>query len=148
MENKFGINPQILGFAEEYIEKGRKDVLRELNKAVVIFGSKIDPNIILNKIINKFGLINEGVKSEDFSPKNRSMHLDNLWGLKSSLEFYGTIKSAKSSLNYLGYDINCGKESSGPYQIKKEEFRKNFETVEEVVEFTKDKLERMILKLI
>lgn len=56
MELHFGTDPEIIKFAEKYIRGGRKDVLRELNRAVVVFGSKIDSDIIINKLQVKFNL--------------------------------------------------------------------------------------------
>jgi curved DNA-binding protein CbpA len=50
----FGTNQQILKFAKELIFRNQKDAAKELNKAVNLLGSEVDPNIIIQKIEKKF----------------------------------------------------------------------------------------------
>ena len=60
LENKFlsryfGANQKILKFAKELIMRNQKDAARELNKAINLLGSDVDPNIIIEKIVDKYG---------------------------------------------------------------------------------------------
>jgi DnaJ-class molecular chaperone len=50
----FGQNLQILNFAKELILRNQKSAAKELNKAVSLLGSDVDPKIIIKKIVDKF----------------------------------------------------------------------------------------------
>jgi curved DNA-binding protein CbpA len=50
LEKYFGTNKVILEFAKELIFSGDKKSAKELNRAVDLLGSEIDPKIIINKI--------------------------------------------------------------------------------------------------
>jgi curved DNA-binding protein CbpA len=50
----FGTNKKIIQFAKELIRKNRRDMARELNIAVNLLGSNIEPNVIIKRIIDKF----------------------------------------------------------------------------------------------
>jgi len=54
LQRYFGTNKKIVQFAKELISKNRKDMARELNIAVQLLGSNIDPNIIIDRILLKF----------------------------------------------------------------------------------------------
>lgn len=54
LQKYFGTNKKIIQFAKELIRKNRKDMARELNIAVNLLGSNIEPNVIIKKIIDKF----------------------------------------------------------------------------------------------
>ncbi len=54
LEKYFGTNKKIIQFAKELIRKNRKDMAKELNIAVQLLGSNVDPSVIINRIIEKF----------------------------------------------------------------------------------------------
>lgn len=54
LEKYFGTNKKIIQFAKELIRKNRKDMAKELNIAVQLLGSNVDPGVIINRIIEKF----------------------------------------------------------------------------------------------
>jgi curved DNA-binding protein CbpA len=51
----FGTNQKILRFAKELIMRNQKDAAKELNKAINLLGSDVDPKIIIEKIVDKYG---------------------------------------------------------------------------------------------
>jgi len=54
LQKYFGTNKKIIQFAKELIRKNRRDMARELNIAVNLLGSNIEPNVIIKRIIDKF----------------------------------------------------------------------------------------------
>ncbi len=54
LQRYFGTNKKIVQFAKELISKNRKDMAKELNIAVQLLGSNVDPSVIINRIIEKF----------------------------------------------------------------------------------------------
>ena len=50
----FGTNQEIIKFAKELIINNQKDAAKELNKAVNLLGSDVDPKVIIQKIKDKF----------------------------------------------------------------------------------------------
>lgn len=53
LETYFGKNPKIIAFAKQLILVGDKKSAKELNRAVNLLGSDVDPTLIINKIIAK-----------------------------------------------------------------------------------------------
>lgn len=56
LERYFGQNEVILEYAENLIVAGFKDAAKELNKAVNLLGSDVDPKIIINRIGKKWSV--------------------------------------------------------------------------------------------
>jgi len=56
LKTYFGSNPIIKDYAILLLKKGRKDAALELNKAVRVLGSAIDPLSVKSKIENEFGI--------------------------------------------------------------------------------------------
>jgi curved DNA-binding protein CbpA len=56
LERYFGTNEIILNYAENLILDGFKDAAKELNKAVNLLGSDIDPKIIIGRIEQKWSI--------------------------------------------------------------------------------------------
>lgn len=56
LENYFGSNQKILKFAKMLILNKKKEAVRELNKAVVLFGNTIELDKVMQVIIKKYGL--------------------------------------------------------------------------------------------
>ena len=56
LEKYFGTNKDIHEFAEEMIRENRRDILQQLNRAVNLLGSYVDPKIIINKILKEMEL--------------------------------------------------------------------------------------------
>ncbi len=54
LQKYFGTSKKIIQFAKELIRKNRKDMAKELNIAVQLLGSDIEPNIIIDRILLKF----------------------------------------------------------------------------------------------
>ena len=50
----FGSNVQILEFARELIETGKKDAAKELNRAVTVLGNSADPELIVARIKQRY----------------------------------------------------------------------------------------------
>ncbi len=53
LESYFGKNPKIIAFAKQLILLGDKKSAKELNRAVNLLGSEVDPALIINRIIAK-----------------------------------------------------------------------------------------------
>jgi curved DNA-binding protein CbpA len=53
LETYFGKNPKIIAFAKQLILLGDKKSAKELNRAVNLLGSDVDPTLIINRIIAK-----------------------------------------------------------------------------------------------
>lgn len=56
LERYFGTNDRIINYAEKLISDGFKDAAKELNKAVILLGSQVDPQIIINRIEKKWNI--------------------------------------------------------------------------------------------
>jgi len=55
VERYFGKNAEVKAFALIALNEGRRDVAKELNKAVLVFGDALNPKTIIPKIAKKFG---------------------------------------------------------------------------------------------
>ncbi len=53
LETYFGKNQKIINFAKQLIAIGDKKSAKELNRAVNLLGSEVDPHLIINKIVEK-----------------------------------------------------------------------------------------------
>ena len=58
-EKYFGTNPKINSFAKNLILMGRGDAAKELNTAVTLLGSDVDPQLVIRRIRDKFQLHTE-----------------------------------------------------------------------------------------
>jgi curved DNA-binding protein CbpA len=54
LQSYFGSNPQILAYARQLIAIGAKPAAKELNRAVAVLGSNVDPDLVIGRIQNKF----------------------------------------------------------------------------------------------
>ena len=54
LQSYFGSNPQILAYARQLIAIGAKPAAKELNRAVAVLGSTVDPDLVIGRIQNKF----------------------------------------------------------------------------------------------
>jgi curved DNA-binding protein CbpA len=62
----FGDNKQIIAFAKTMVEAGRKDVLRDLNKAVKVLGKINDAQVVVNRLKKKFEIKTRGEAVREF----------------------------------------------------------------------------------
>jgi hypothetical protein len=62
IERHFGNNTEVTTFALLLLRLGRRDAAKELNRAVLVFGSELDPTTIIKKIVAKFDIANDGPK--------------------------------------------------------------------------------------
>ena len=99
LENYFGTNKDILEFAKTLILNKNKEAVRELNKAIALFGNKIDLDKVIQVIIKKYAL---DVKFFSINDLNKNL-------IKAVKE--NNIKEVKLLLT-LGADPNV-KTSSG-----------------------------------
>jgi curved DNA-binding protein CbpA len=53
LQKYFGKNEKIVNFAKNLILAGKKKMAKELNRAIELLGSDIDPDIVIRKIIDK-----------------------------------------------------------------------------------------------
>jgi curved DNA-binding protein CbpA len=63
----FGTNETVIAYAKQLLAAGRRNAAKELNVAVGLLGSSVDPSVILKRLDEKFGLS----LYEDASKKNR-----------------------------------------------------------------------------
>lgn len=56
LRNYFGDRVEILDFARSLIDSGNKQAAKALNEAVRVFGSGIDPQLVINRVCSSFGL--------------------------------------------------------------------------------------------
>jgi len=63
----FGTNETVIAYAKQLLAAGRRNAAKELNVAVGLLGSSVDPSVILKRPDEKFGLS----LYEDASKKNR-----------------------------------------------------------------------------
>lgn len=56
IQSYFGRNLEVAEFATYLLRNGRRDAASELNKAVRILGSKINPDVIILQLSNEFGI--------------------------------------------------------------------------------------------
>lgn len=54
LKSYFGDNPSVIAFAKALIERGNRKALKELNRAVDVLGSNVNPNLIISKIVSKY----------------------------------------------------------------------------------------------
>lgn len=54
LENYFGTNPKIIEFAAKLLIDGKREAAKELNKTIVILGSKVDGDRIVNKLTSQY----------------------------------------------------------------------------------------------
>ncbi len=54
LQTYFGSNPQILAYARQLIAKNAKPAAKELNRAVSVLGTNIDPDLVIGRIQDKF----------------------------------------------------------------------------------------------
>jgi curved DNA-binding protein CbpA len=97
-EKYFGSNSDIRRFAKRLITVGNRSAAKELNEAINLLGSQIDPSIIIERIKKKYQI------SFD-SPKEKSVAkslqiIENQFDLES----YQTFQEAWSILLVLGYE--------------------------------------------
>jgi hypothetical protein len=52
LEKYFGTNEMVLSFARFCIKQNNKNAAREVNKAINLLGSKIDPSLVIDKVIS------------------------------------------------------------------------------------------------
>lgn len=55
LSSYFGKNAELQLFARRLIEKGEKEALLDLNKAVKVLGSSVDPERVIRKLAEKYG---------------------------------------------------------------------------------------------
>ena len=108
LEKYFGTNTKILAFAKSLIINKHKDAARELNKAVSVLGSDIDPHQIKSKIMQKFNL-------EDFERRATAL---------VELESVATILARESNVHWeygkkLLSLLGCGVAEAGLMNAKK-----------------------------
>jgi hypothetical protein len=53
LQSYFGTNQRIIEFARTLIENGHKTAARELNRAISVFGSDADPDVVIGRISQK-----------------------------------------------------------------------------------------------
>lgn len=64
LQKFFGTNKKIIDFAKMLILKGNKKVAKELNKAINLLGTKVDADVIINKLLEKYPLEFNELNSE------------------------------------------------------------------------------------
>ena len=89
----FGSNPQVLKFAKELIMRNQKDAAKELNKAVNLLGSEVDPNIIIEKIVKKFSQKNNTHNVSDDDLDHAKIYANSL--INSPSVYYGKFMIMK-----------------------------------------------------
>lgn len=102
LQRYFGTNKIIIEFAKELIFSGDKKSAKELNRAVDLLGSEIDPQIIINKIRPKetnknssnqkksfnqsFSTLNEYYKPYDVNPRDAFLQTKSISNAMSYLK--------------------------------------------------------------
>jgi len=56
LRNYFGDRIEILDFARSLIDSGHKEAAKALNEAILVLGSGLDSNLVINRICSRFGL--------------------------------------------------------------------------------------------
>lgn len=92
LQRYFGTNKKIIQFAKELIRKNRKDMAKELNIAIQLLGSDVEPNVIINRIIKKF-TENQNSFNEDEVIISKKSQLANIFLRNKSLN--NTLKFLK-----------------------------------------------------
>lgn len=85
LEKYFGKNKKIIQFARELIRKNRKDMAKELNNAVQLLGSDIEPSIIIDKILLKFSDPEPSPSNQKSEPKSDKKELSQIFLRNKSL---------------------------------------------------------------
>lgn len=82
LQKYFGTNKKILEYAKELISGGHKSAAKELNRAVSLFGSDVNPNTLIFRINEKF--FNGYTPDGSIQVKNRSVDGANVFLRNSS----------------------------------------------------------------
>lgn len=106
LQKYFGTNNQIHSFAERLFNLDRRDILKELNRAVNLLGSNIDPKVIIGKL-------SEGLVKANKHRTNKSKHNDISSKYALELKKYDaeyelderTIELSKKFLESIGIEI-------------------------------------------
>jgi curved DNA-binding protein CbpA len=104
LENYFGTNPKIIEFAAKLLIDGKREAAKELNKTIVILGSKVDGNRIIDKLTCEY--YREEIAQQDKVKKIQDEMRDRLltfflliilgiFTLASILDGYETRKDAE-----------------------------------------------------
>jgi curved DNA-binding protein CbpA len=86
LEAHFGSNPEIIRFAKALIELGRRDAVRALNNYVDVLGSDLNPDLIIKKVTDEFGIDLYRTMQE----KNKKFA-----ELKKDVKLHGYLEGAK-----------------------------------------------------
>jgi curved DNA-binding protein CbpA len=111
VERYFGKNTHVKNFALKTLKIGRRDAAKELNRAVLVFGDKLDPKSVIMKIMKKFDIV-------DDSPKE-AKHL----GLRIELSDFLEYSIYRSHIPYTDIVFSSIAEAKS-YIDRKETFKK------------------------
>ena len=109
LQRYFGKNEEVVSFAKKLIYENRKDAAKALNKAITFFGSTVKPEIIVERIIEKFNLDELKNERDAVSPLRQSA---SIFLKRKSLNNALTLlknsgREVKSWGFYDGYTVTC-----------------------------------------
>lgn len=101
LERYFGTNPGILAYARRLIADGEKAAARELNMLVDVLGSDPDPNLLIARVDEKFGLVAKRDRARLSEEQRLAAET-----LAREVRTYGNYGDAERLARLMGYQVS------------------------------------------
>jgi hypothetical protein len=115
LERHFGSNANVLAYARELIFAGRRDALRALNRLVDVIGSDSDPDLLIRKVDDDFGLRAE--RERRFVSDKERQRIQTLIHAVKVMGYYDEARELGTLLGFQVSEVGGGVFSSPQIQV-------------------------------